>query len=329
MALGWLLLLHLLADLAVALYRCTAINPLLTDTFARALMRAQFGLLCVWLFAGKDPSAWRLAGFLSGSAGMFVVYSRLIFPGFHKPSLGPAWFRSDFDLYFRSTGPGDLLLKAPLMLALIARRADGLSRRRFGNWSVIIRRSVASRIHSRTDRAHRLQWLQFSMADYLIWSFTLGLVMMVFTVAPYHEGWLELVRWRRGLGLQGKIPDSHLMLGAAIPVGGHGLAGELAGPDDRQLRSAGRDGDGHRPDLRHRRRGLVERLPSGAAAVQFADRHAASFGSLGPAAHRHCGGGLVLVGFDLRRAERSAGEIGDFSLSRSGTLTIATAVWYR
>lgn len=216
MALGWLLLLHFLADLAVALYRCTAINPLLTDTFAGALMRAQFGLLCVWLFAGKDPLSWRLAGFLSGSAGIFVVYSRLIFPGFHKPSLGPAWFRSDFDLYFRSTGPGDLLLKAPLMLALIV---VALMVYQGAIWELERYHPPKRRLsNSLADESGaRLQWLQFSMADYLIWSFTLGLVMMVFTVAPYHEGWLELVRWRWGLGLQGKIPDSHLMLGAAIP----------------------------------------------------------------------------------------------------------------
>lgn len=224
MALGWLLLLHSLADLAAAVYRCAAINPPLTDLLAGTLMRAQFGLLCVWLLAGKDPLSWRLAGFFGGSGWLFFVYSRLLFAGYHKPSIGPAWFRSDFDVYFSSTGPGDLLLKAPLMLALIG---VALMTFRAVVW-------IRSRLPTKNDNTAstqsensgaKLRWLQFSVADYLIWSFTLGLLMMVYTVTPWHEGWLELVRWRWSLGLQGRLPDSVLMLASAAPTAAMVLLG--------------------------------------------------------------------------------------------------------
>ena len=59
MALGWLLLLHLLADLAVALYRCTAINPLLTDTFARGADAGPVSGCCAF---GCSPEKARSRG---------------------------------------------------------------------------------------------------------------------------------------------------------------------------------------------------------------------------------------------------------------------------
>jgi hypothetical protein len=230
MALGWLLLLHSLADVAVGVYRCAAINPPLTDLLAGTLMRTQFGLLCVWLFAGKDPLSWRMATFLGGSSWLFVVFSRLIFPHYDKASLGPAWFLSDFELYFRCTGPGDLLIKAPIMLALIGiavisyRLVTGAAawwvrRRQVGTGPLAAADSLASRLPaSEQTSGSRLGWLQFSPADFLIWTLALALMMAVWKAAPFYDGWLELVRWRWSLGLQGRLPDSELMLAGAIPA---------------------------------------------------------------------------------------------------------------
>jgi hypothetical protein len=230
MALGWLLLLHSLADVAVGVYRCAAINPPLTDLLAGALMRTQFGLLCVWLFAGKDPLSWRLATFLGGSSWLFVVFSRLIFPHYYKASLGPAWFLSDFELYFRCTGPGDLLIKAPIMLALIGiavigyRLVTGVAawwarRRQVGTGPLAAADNPVSRLPaSEQTSGSRLGWLQFSPADFLIWTLALALMMAVWKAAPFYDGWLELVRWRWSLGLQGRLPDSQLMLAGAIPA---------------------------------------------------------------------------------------------------------------
>ena len=259
---------------------------------------------------------------------MFVVYSRLIFPGFHKPSLGPAWFRSDFDLYFRSTGPGDLLLKAPLMLTLIV---VALMVYQGAIWELECYHPPKRRLsNSLADESGaRLQWLQFSMADYLIWSFTLGLVMMVFTVAPYHEGWLELVHWRWGLGLQGKIPDSHLMLGAAIPSAVMVLLGSWLG---QTTGSYGRRvaiatviglicGIGVEVWWNSYHQGpLLFSSPTGTPR--------ASEVLLQPLIAIVAAGSCWLVSI-YDAPSISTGEIGDFSLSRSGTLTIATAVWYR
>jgi hypothetical protein len=225
-ALGWLLVLHLLADLAVALYRCAAINPPLTDLLAGGLMRAQFGLLCVWLLAGKDPLSWRLAGIISGSSILFLVYSRLLFAGFYKPTLGPAWFAYEFHLYFRSTGPGDLLLKAPFMFAALA---GVLVLYQLARW--VLRRvgwlapERVAPFMPKEESGSRLRWLQFSVADFLIWSFTIGLAMTALNVTPHYEGWLELVRWRWTQGLQGKLPDAALLLAAAWPTAAMVLLG--------------------------------------------------------------------------------------------------------
>jgi len=223
-ALGWLLVLHVLADVTVAVYRCAAVNPPLTDLLAGGLMRAQFGLLCVWLLAGKDPLSWRLAGLLSGASFLFLIYSRLLFAGYYKPTLGPAWFQYEFNLYFRSTGPGDLLLKAPLIFAGLAialpvyRYVLWLARR--CDWLPDERKSARQE-----QSGSRLRWLQFSVADFLIWSFTLGFVLMALSVTPHYEGWLELIRWRWSLGWQGKLPDSALLLTAAWPTAAMVLLG--------------------------------------------------------------------------------------------------------
>ena len=225
-ALGWLLVLHLLADLTVAVYRCAAVNPPLTDLLAGGLMRAQFGLLCVWLFAGKDPLSWRIAALISGCSYLFLLFSRLLFAGYYKPTLGPAWFAYEFHIYFRSTGPGDLLLKAPLMLGalavvLISYQLVLWLARRVG-W---LQPEKADRGLVREESGSRMRWLQFSVADFLIWSFTLGLAMTAFSVTPPYEGWLELVRWRWKLGLEGKLPDAALILGSAWPTAAMVLLG--------------------------------------------------------------------------------------------------------
>jgi hypothetical protein len=83
-AIGWLLLLHALADVTLAMYRCHDIAPHLTDPLIAALSISQVCLLAAWLAVGYEALTWRICGFVAGLAFIINVFTRLLFPGFAK-----------------------------------------------------------------------------------------------------------------------------------------------------------------------------------------------------------------------------------------------------
>ncbi len=106
---GWLLLLHVLADLAVALYRCVNLDAALTDLLAAELPRSQLCLLAIWLALGREPLSWRICGLLAGTSLMFTLFTRLLFPGRLESDPADYWFKEEWGYFFRHSGPGDLL----------------------------------------------------------------------------------------------------------------------------------------------------------------------------------------------------------------------------
>ncbi len=69
---GWLFLSHVLADVAVAVYRWHDVDPALTDLLAAALSRSQLCLLAVWLVVGSERLSWRVCGLIVGICTSFA-----------------------------------------------------------------------------------------------------------------------------------------------------------------------------------------------------------------------------------------------------------------
>lgn len=190
-ALAWLFLLHAMADLAIALYRCLEIAPSFTDLLATAVPRAQIGLLVAWLVFGREPLVWRLLGLISSLAWIFTIFSAFHFPGYWKPSIGEAWLISDFAYYFRPTGPGDLLIKAPVIFVLLL--VPMLLARLYFCYR---KRSLPAKPEE-PIAATTHHFFQFRFQDILLWNLTVALVLVAFVSEP-HDNWFEVVveRWR-------------------------------------------------------------------------------------------------------------------------------------
>ena len=115
-AIGWLFVLHMLFDITVGVYRCHDIAPQLTDLLAAAFPRAQTCLLVAWLFCGTERLSWRICGTVSGLCFLFLVFSRLLFPGFYRSLPHYFWTEGEWVDYFRVSGPGDWLVKLPILV---------------------------------------------------------------------------------------------------------------------------------------------------------------------------------------------------------------------
>jgi hypothetical protein len=182
-----LLVLHVLFDVLVALYRCVNLDAELTDLLAAAVPRSQLCLLAIWLALGREPFSWRVCGLLAGTSLMFTVFTRLLFPG--RLGLDPAdyyWFEAEWGHFFRHSGPGDLLAGVPALVLLVAiplglcRAARGLREHR-----------TAGRPWRELLPGVRLQ---FRFGDLAIWVVAICVALVAaFQTAPY-AGWFEQLR---------------------------------------------------------------------------------------------------------------------------------------
>ena len=210
-ALGWLLLLHCLAGVTVALYRCLELNGPLLDHFAAALTRCQIGLLAAWLVLGKEPLSWRVSWLVGCVSLLFSIYSRLLFPGVYRESLDETWAADEFAFYFRPSGPGDLLLKTP---GIVLGIAMPLAIWRLGSWWAARRRGQLIE----PSLATGARWMQFRFQDFFVWNVALCLVLSAWYVTPTYDGWLSSIfaRWWRGMQLQ-SFP-SQFAVASALPT---------------------------------------------------------------------------------------------------------------
>lgn len=177
---------HTLADVTVAMYRCHDVAPEITDALAAVLMRSQICLLAIWMFIGRERFSWRVCGLIAGSCLIFTVYSRLLFPGLRKPSDGVFWYVKEWMYFFRPSGPGDFLVKLPVILVGMGvplvgwRIIRAIRNRHRGTWFPPL---IAS------WQATARRWLQFRFQDVAIWILTVACVLgAVYTTPPY-DGW--------------------------------------------------------------------------------------------------------------------------------------------
>jgi hypothetical protein len=169
----------------------------LTDVLSAALGRSQVCLLAMWLALGADPLSWRLCGFVGGVSFVFVIFTRTALPG--QYGAGAVWLDEEWAHYFRLSGPGDLLLKAPVLAGVVAaplfllRLINGL-RSWLGKQKAIGDEPAAAQ--------RRPRRLQFGLAEASLWIITLSVTFAaVFRTAPYPEWLSELAenwqeRWR-------------------------------------------------------------------------------------------------------------------------------------
>lgn len=190
-AIVWLFALHGLADVTVGIYRCRDIEPALTDLLAAALPRSQVSLLAIWLAVGSERLSWRISGLAAGTCFIFTIFSRWLFPDGHLTWAGEHWVEEEWLHYFRLSGPGDLLVKTPLVVGGIAvpllvwrawRAIRGVRQSGWSFWK---------------------PWpgfrFQYGFREAAIWATAICLCLIAgYQTAP-HAGWTEqlLNRWRQ------------------------------------------------------------------------------------------------------------------------------------
>lgn len=210
-AIGWLFLLHGLADIMVGIYRCHDVDRALTDLLTASLMRSQLCLLAIWLVAGTDRLSWRISGLIAGSCFVFIVFSRFVFPGPQDIVRDIIWLDEEWEFYFRLSGPGDLLIKAPILIVGVV---APLLAWRF--W-----RAIRSVRQSGLPRVKLVEWLrfQFRLQDVAIWVVTLSLALAaVYRTSPYPDWYGDLFeRWRPGYRLESR-PDTYCVVSAILYV---------------------------------------------------------------------------------------------------------------
>jgi hypothetical protein len=189
-AIGWLFALHALADVMIGIYRCRNVDPALTDLLAAALPRSQICLLAIWLAVGSERFSWRLSGLVAGVCFLFTIFSRWVFPDQHLMWPGAHWVEEEWLHYFRLSGPGDLLVKSPILVG-------GLAASLF-----VLRMGRAVRTAHQSGWTIGRPWprfrFQYGFREVAIWStaICLGLIA-VYQTAPY-TGWTGQVvnRWK-------------------------------------------------------------------------------------------------------------------------------------
>lgn len=189
-AIGWLFLLHGLADVMVGIYRCHDVDRGLTDALAASLTRSQLCLLAIWLAAGSERISWRICGLIAGSCFIFIVFSRFVFPGAQDIWRDVYWYDEEWVYYFRLSGPGDVLIKAPVLIGGVV--GPLLIWR---GWRAIraVRKSGLPRV-----KLARWLRLQFRMQDIIVWIATLSVALAAtHRTAPYPGWYGDLIgRWR-------------------------------------------------------------------------------------------------------------------------------------
>lgn len=210
-AIGWLFLIHGLADVMVGIYRCHDVDRELTDLLVASLTRSQLCLLAIWLAAGSERLSWRICGLIAGSCFVFIVFSRFVFPGIQDIGRDVFWLDEQWAYYFRLSGPGDVLIKAPILIGGVA--APLLIWR---GWRVI--QAVRQ---SGLPRPKLARWLrfQFRMQDVIVWIVTLSVALAAtYRTAPYPGWYGDLIsRWREVSRL-GNPPDVYCAASAALYV---------------------------------------------------------------------------------------------------------------
>jgi len=180
-ALGWLFLLHLLADLIIAILRSNRLGGEWTNLWAAALPRSQLCLLAVWLALGREPLSWRLCGLAGGGCTVFTVFTRLLLPGRIGLPTAHRWYSEEWLLFFDVSGPGGVLVDAPAMVLSIA--APLIAWR---TWRAL-------RLRHEATRPNRPWRFQFRFQDVAIWTATFGIVLVAANrTAPYPGWWGEL-----------------------------------------------------------------------------------------------------------------------------------------
>ncbi len=190
----WLCLLVALFDVALQWVNIHSLSfgtpasfNLLTMDLAMAVLRAQMGVLALWLLIGTDRLPLRLALFVGGYCWLYWVFTGLFFARmFPADSPSTTWYR------FTGYLPLEyMLIQGPVMLFAFVFVA--ICMRRFGPANTKLAKPRAE-----------ISWYQFTIVDFLIWSGVIGLVAMACHVPEplKEESWIGevLTQWRvRGL----------------------------------------------------------------------------------------------------------------------------------
>jgi hypothetical protein len=184
---GWLFLIHGLADIAIGVFRRHVFDPSFIDVSLTALARSQLCLLAIWLALGRARLTWRLSGLIGGTFFLFIVLSRAIFPGITEIGRDSQWLEPEWEFYYQLWRAGDFVVKIPLLIAgvcipLVVVRA--------------LRFAKSAGEHGEPTRASLANLLQFRLQDIAIWVFALALGFGAFRTAPYTDWFQQLFeRW--------------------------------------------------------------------------------------------------------------------------------------
>jgi hypothetical protein len=183
-----------LLDVAVAIYATRGFEGVQTELFASALSRSQICLLAVWFALGSERLSWRFCGLIAGSCLVFVLFSRMTFTFQDEIGPGGIWREVEWNYYFRATGPGDLLVKLPMMIS-------GISVPLF-----VLRLRNSAKTALPENRSEGLRWppLQFRLQDVIIWVIAISILLATFFQTGPYPGWYQELgeHWMQHFRLQ-------------------------------------------------------------------------------------------------------------------------------
>ena len=180
---GCLFLIHGLADISASVFRPLLPNPMYVDLLLSAFTRSQLCLLAIWLVIGKERLTWRISGLLSGSCFLFMVFSRAFFASYSEIGRESQWLDAEWTYYFRLWSPGDLLVKAPLLIGGVA--APLIVFR-------ILRFMMRRRDEKKSAEISLRQLFRFRLQDVAIWTIAIAICLGAFSSAPYPDWFQKL-----------------------------------------------------------------------------------------------------------------------------------------
>jgi hypothetical protein len=155
---------------------------LLTMDLAMAALRAQLGVFSLWLLIGTDRLPSRLALFVGGCSGLYWVFTGLFFARMF-PNEPPS---NNWYLFSGSLPLEYLLIQGPVMMVAFIIAA------------IWLRRSGSATAQPANGTA--IQWYQFTIVDFLVWSAVIGVVILAGNIPPALQSrpwiWDVMNQWK-------------------------------------------------------------------------------------------------------------------------------------
>lgn len=217
-AVFWLVVIHGLALVTLALYRQIGVAPAATDALLAGVVRSSICLLALWLFLGTHSFSFRAIGTLASLACLMTLLLRLMPSGFLMQRglwFQRVWTPEDWPVFFGPTGPGSVLILVPIVWTILLHDV--------ALWRVFQRHHRATSpqrtVAVGADTAKSAIWWrgQFRLSTLVISLLAACAGLAAWVAIPY-DGWLDGVQERWALIFTVQDSSAGRALAASIPT---------------------------------------------------------------------------------------------------------------